>query len=237
MTTPKIVTEDEWLPARMALLRKEKAFAKARDELTRARQALPWVRVDQEYVFDGPNGERSLSDLFDGRSQLIVYHFMYHPSWGGDACPSCSFWADNFNGIIVHLNARDVSMVAISKARVDQIQAYRKRMGWSFEWLSSHDNDFNRNYGVGFSTEELEKGENYYNYGTQRPAREEMHGMSVFAKDDDGGVFHTYSSYSRGIDMLNCAYQYLDTVPKGRDEASLPWIQAWVRRHDEYDER
>lgn len=233
---PQIVTKNQWLEARKALLQKEKAFTKERDALTRARQALPWVKVEQEYAFDGPNGGRSLSELFDGRSQLIVYHFMYHPSWEDDACPSCSYWADNFNGTIVHLNARDVSMVAISKARSDQIEAYKKRMGWSFEWLSSHDNDFNRDYGVGFSAEEMEKGEGYYNYTTQHLAREELPGMSVFARGQDGDVFHTYSSYGRGIDMINGTYHLLDTVPKGRDEASLPWNQAWVRRHDEYDQ-
>lgn len=230
----KIVSKEQWLEARKALLEEEKAFTKERDALTRARQAMPWVEVEKNYVFAGQSGQRSLSDLFDGRSQLIVYHFMYHPSWGGDACPSCSFWADNFNGAIVHLNARDVSMVALSKARPEQIEAYKKRMGWSFEWLSSYDNDFNRDFGVGFSAEEMEKGEGYYNYKTQPLAREELPGMSVFARGQDGGVFHTYSSYGRGIDMINGAYHLLDTVPKGRDEASLPWNQAWVRRHDEY---
>ena len=232
--TPKIVTREQWLNARKTLLEKEKAFTKARDALTQERQAMPWVKVEKNYLFADASGKRSLPDLFGGRSQLIVYHFMYHPDWGGDACPSCSYWADNFNGIIVHLNARDVSMVAISKARVDQIEAYRKRMGWSFEWLSSYENDFNRDFGVGFTAEEMESGEGYYNYKMQSIPREEMPGMSVFALGQDGEVYHTYSSYGRGIDMINGAYHLLDMVPKGRDEDSLPWNQAWVRRHDEY---
>ncbi|MGI9302999.1 MAG: DUF899 domain-containing protein, partial [Gammaproteobacteria bacterium] len=210
---------------------------KQRDELTRARQALPWVKVDKSYVFDGPNGKESLSDLFDGRSQLIVYHFMYHPSWGDEACKSCSFWADNFNGIIVHVNARDVSMVAISKARLEQIDTYKRRMGWSFKWLSSCDNDFNRDYHVSFTDEEVATGKGYYNYGIRPAPREELPGMSVFAKDDDGEVFHTYSAYARGLDMVNGAYHYLDTVPKGRDEDGLPWNQAWICRHDEYGKK
>lgn len=234
MKAPKVVSEEDWFEARKTLLAKEKAFTKQRDELTRDRQALPWVKVQKNYIFDGPNGKESLSDLFDGRSQLIVYHFMYHPSWGDEACMSCSFWADNFNGIIVHLNARDVSMVVISKARRPQIDAYQQRMGWSFKWLSSYDNDFNRDYHVSFTDEEVAKDEGYYNYSIQRIPREELPGMSVFAKNDAGEVFHTYSAYARGIDMVNGAYHYLDTVPKGRDETELAWNQAWVRRHDEY---
>jgi predicted dithiol-disulfide oxidoreductase (DUF899 family) len=234
MNPPKIVDRESWLEARLKLLAKEKAFDKERDALTRTRQALPWVAVEKEYVFGGPAGPETLSDVFDGRSQLIVYHFMYHPSWGDQACPSCSFWADNFNGIIVHLNARDVSMVAISKATIDQINAYKKRMGWSFKWLSSYSNEFNRDYSVSFTDDEVANEDAYYNYKRQRVPREEMPGMSVFAKDDGGMIYHTYSSYGRGIDMINGAYHLLDRVPKGRDEAGLPWNQAWTRRHDEY---
>lgn len=235
MKATKVVSEVEWLKAREELLAKEKAFDKQRDELTRARMALPWVKVETNYVFDGPNGRESLADIFEGRSQLIVYHFMYHPSWGDEPCKSCSFWADNFNGIMEHLNARDVTMVAISKAKQSQIDAYHKRMGWSFKWLSSYDNEFNRDYHVSFTDEEVANGNAYYNYREQRVPREEMTGMSVFAKDDDGDVFHTYSSYARGVDMINGAYHLLDRVPKGRDEDDLPWTQAWTQRHDEYN--
>lgn len=234
MKAKNVVDRDTWLEARLDLLAKEKAFDKQRDELSRIRQALPWVKVSSNYVFEGPNGKESLSDLFEGRSQLIVYHFMYHPSWGDQPCKSCSFWADNFNGTIVHLNARDVSMVVISKAKQSQIAAYIKRMGWSFKWLSSYDNDFNRDYHVSFTDEEVANENAYFNYKMQRVPREEMPGMSVFAMDDDGDVYHTYSSYQRGIDMINGAYHLLDRVPKGRDEDELPWNQAWTQRHDEY---
>jgi predicted dithiol-disulfide oxidoreductase (DUF899 family) len=234
MKATNVVNEEEWLKARKELLAKEKVFDKKRDKLTRARQAMPWVKVNKSYVFDSPNGRESLSDLFEERSQLIVYHFMYHPSWGDQPCRSCSFWADNFDGIIVHLNARDVSMVAISKAKLSQLCAYHKRMGWSFKWLSSYDNEFNRDYHVSFTDEEVASENGYFNYRKQRVPREEMPGMSVFAKDHEGNVFHTYSSYARGIDMINGAYHLLDRVPKGRDEGELPWSQAWIQRHDEY---
>lgn len=235
MEPTKVVDRETWLKARLELLDREKALDKDRDALTRARQALPWVAVDKTYVFDGPSGQQDLSDLFEGRSQLIVYHFMYHPSWGDEPCRSCSFWADNFNGIIVHLNARDVSMVAVSKAKIAQIERYRQRMGWSFHWLSSYSNDFNRDFHVSFTDDEVAREDGYYNYKRQRVPREEMPGMSVFAKGEDGTVYHTYSSYGRGIDMINGAYHLLDRVPKGRDEDDLPWNQAWVQRHDEYD--
>ena len=176
MKARNVVDRATWLEARMQLLAKEKALDKQRDELTRARQAMPWVKVSTDYVFDGPNGRESLADLFEGRSQLIVYHFMYHPSWGENACKSCSFWADNFNGVIVHLNARDVSMVAISKARQSQIAAYQQRMGWTFKWLSSYDNEFNRDYHVSFTEEEVAKESGYFNYKTQRVAVAELPG-------------------------------------------------------------
>jgi predicted dithiol-disulfide oxidoreductase (DUF899 family) len=233
MSIPRIVTADEWLAARQQLLAQEKAFTKQRDALTKARQALPWVKVEKKYLFEGPRGPVSLSDLFDGRSQLIVYHFMFHPSWDV-GCASCSFFADSFNGVICHLNARDVSMVAISKATIDQIEAYRKRLGWSFAWVSSHANEFNRDYHVSFSDQEVEAGKGYYNYGMNSIGREEMPGMSVFFRDDSGGVFHTYSSYARGLEIYSTAYHYLDTVPKGRDEDDMPWNQAWIKRNDEY---
>jgi predicted dithiol-disulfide oxidoreductase (DUF899 family) len=235
MRPHKVVSEAKQLEARKAFLAKEKEFTRLRDQLSQERRELPWVKVDKEYVFDGPNGQETLAGLFGTRSQLIVYHFMYHPSWE-EGCPSCSFWADNFNGIIVHLNHRDVSMVAISKAPLKQLEAYRKRMGWSFKWLSSADNDFNRDYNVSFTTEELAKGDVYYNYKMGVFPSEEAPGVSVFYKDEHGDIFHTYSSYARGLDMLNDAYHYLDIVPKGRDEGNLPWTMAWLRRHDSYED-
>ena len=230
----RVVSREEWLAERMALLEQEKAFNRQRDDLTRQRQALPWVRIDKPYVFEGPEGKESLADLFDGRGQLIVYHFMYHPSWGDQPCRSCSFWADNFNGIGAHLNARDVNLVAVSKAALGQIEAYRRRMGWAFKWVSSHDNDFNADFHVGFSEDDKARNEITYNYARRPFGREELPGASVFARSDAGEVFHTYSTYARGLDMLNGAYHFLDIAPKGRDEDGLEWKQAWVRRHDEY---
>lgn len=234
MKPPVIANDEAWLAARLELLDKEKALDKQRDEVTRSRQGMPWRKVEKNYEFDGPDGKETLADLFEGRSQLIVYHFMYHPSWGDETCKSCSFWADNFDGIIVHLQARDVSMVAISKAKQSQLAAYQKRMGWKFKWLSAHENDFNRDFHVSFTKQEVENGNAYFNYRRQRVPSQEMPGMSVFARDDGGNVYHTYSSYSRGIDMINGAYHLLDRVPKGRDEDGLSWNQAWIKRHDEY---
>lgn len=236
MKASQVVDRETWLQARLELLAREKSFDRMRDELTGTIRAMPWVRVETDYVFDGPDGEESMADLFEDRSQLIVYHFMYHPDWGDQPCRSCSFWADNFNGVIVHLNARDVIMVAVSRARRPQLEAYQERMGWTFKWLSSYGNTFNRDFQVSFTDEEVANENGYYNYKKQRVPRREMPGMSVFAKDDEGIVYHTYSSYGRGIDMINGAYHLLDRVPKGRDEDDLPWNQAWVRRHDEYGE-
>ncbi len=222
MKAKHVVSQNEWLEARLDLLAKEKAFDKQRDELTRARQAMPWVKVDTGYLFDGPNGQASLTDLFGACSQLLVYHFMYHPSWGDEPCKSCSFWADNFNGITEHLKALDVSFVLISKATYAQIEAYQRRMGWSLRWFSSHDNTFNLDYHVSFTDEEVANGNGYYNYQSQRIPAEELPGISVFAKDEQGAVYHAYSSYGRGTDMINGAYHLLDRVPKGRDEAGCP---------------
>ena len=230
----RVVSREEWLEERVALLEKEKAFNRQRDALSRERQALPWVKIDKPYVFEGRQGKEALVDLFDGRSQLIVYHFMYHPSWGEEPCRSCSFWADNFNGIGVHLNARDVNLVAVSKATLGQIEAYRQRMGWAFKWVSSHDNDFNADFHVGFSEDDRTRNEITYNYATRPFGREELPGASVFARNEANEVFHTYSTYARGLDMLNGAYHFLDIAPHGRDEDSLEWKQAWIRRHDEY---
>ena len=231
----KVVSEEEWINARKELLKKEKEFTALRDQLSQQRRDLPWVAVNKEYVFEGQNGKQTLSELFDGRSQLIVYHFMFDPSWEA-GCPSCSFWADNFNGIIVHLNQRDVTMIAVSRAPYSKLAAYQKRMGWDFKWFSSYDTDFNFDYHVSFTQEELAKNEAFYNYTIYRPSPSaEREGVSVFFKDSRGRVFHTYSAYARGIDMLNVTYHYLDLVPKGRDEATHDFPQFWVRRHDEYD--
>jgi predicted dithiol-disulfide oxidoreductase (DUF899 family) len=229
--THTIVAHDEWVGARKALLVKEKEFTRLRDELSRERRELPWEHVDKEYVFDGPGGRQSLAELFGGRRQLVVYHFMFGPDdeWD-EACPHCSFWADNFDPIVVHLNARDIAMVAVSRAGIDKIERYRKRMGWTFTWLSSGDGDFNFDYAASFRPDELETP--VFNYGTLAPGRPDREGVSVFVKDGDE-IFHAYSTYARGIDMLNTAYHYLDIVPGGRgEEENHP--QYWVRRHDEY---
>jgi predicted dithiol-disulfide oxidoreductase (DUF899 family) len=237
-----VVSHEEWLAAREAFLRKEKEFTKLRDELNEQRRALPWERVVKKYVFDGADGKQTLEELFGGRSQLVVYHAMFNPkaatngtSWTQDgACHGCSFWLDNFAaGIIAHLNQRDVTLIAASRAPVASIAAYQKRMNWDFKWVSSGDGDFNFDHGVSFTAEELANKKAYYNYTLQDPLLTEREGISVFYKDAHGAVFHTYSAYARGIDMLNVAYHYLDIVPKGRDEGDRgPY---WVRRHDEYD--
>jgi predicted dithiol-disulfide oxidoreductase (DUF899 family) len=232
----KIVSESEWIEYRKALLKDEKEFTILCDKLSRQRRDLPWIAVNKEYIFEGPNGKQTLSELFDGRSQLVVYHFMFDPSWEA-ACPSCSFWADSFNGIIVHLNQRDVTMIAVSRARYSKVAAYQKRMGWDFKWMSSHNTDFNFDYGVSFTPEEFAKKQAYYNFITQDPHSSEREGVSVFYKDPAGRIYHTYSAYARGIDMLNTAYHYLDLVPKGRDEDGHEFPQFWVRRHDEYNSR
>jgi predicted dithiol-disulfide oxidoreductase (DUF899 family) len=226
----QVVTHDEWLAARKELLDQEKEFTRRRDELSARRRALPWERVDKEYVFDGPDGEETLADLFAGRSQLIVYHFMFDPEWD-EGCKSCSFWADNFDPNIVHLKARDVTMVAVSRAPFEKLAAYRDRMGWSFKWVSSAGTEFNFDYGASFTPDEADRP--VYNYGTLPPNISEREGLSVFYRDGSGAVFHTYSAYARGIDMVNAAYHYLDLVPKGRDEEAER-AQSWVRRHDEY---
>jgi len=232
----KVVSESEWIEARKELLKEEKEFTILRDQLSQQRRDLPWVQVNKEYVFDGPNGKQTLSELFDGRSQLIIYHLMYDPTWD-TACQSCSFWADNFNDIIVHLNQRDVTMIAISKAPYGKIDKYKKRMGWDFKWVSSFDTDFNRDYYVSFTSEELEKKEGFYNFTIQNPSVSELPGVSVFYKDSSGKIFHTYSAYARGIDILNNTYNYLDLVPKGRDEDVYDFPMEWVRRHDEYNNK
>jgi predicted dithiol-disulfide oxidoreductase (DUF899 family) len=225
-----VVSHEQWLAARTAFLAKEKEFTRLRDELSRQRRELPWEAVQKEYVFEGPDGKETLGELFDGRSQLIVYHFMFDPGWEA-GCAHCSFWADNFNPVIVHLNQRDTSMIAVSRAPYRKLAAYEKRMGWNFKWVSSHSNDFNFDYYVSFKPEELAKKEAFYNYVRQNPGAE-REGTSVFYKDAAGRIFHTYSTYARGLDLQNTAYNYLDLTPKGRDEGGRS--QFWVRRHDEY---
>jgi predicted dithiol-disulfide oxidoreductase (DUF899 family) len=227
-----IVSQDEWLAARKALLAKEKKFSKARDQLSATRRALPWVEIDKPYTFDTASGKQSLADLFDGRGQLIIYHFMLGPGWK-DGCPSCSFLADHFDGAVAHLAQRDVTLVVVSRAPLAEIEAYKKRMGWKFKWVSSYGNDFNHDFHVSFTKEETEKGAEY-NYAVGKIPSEELPGLSAFIKDG-GAIFHTYSSYARGLDTLVGTYNFLDLAPKGRDEDALPWTMAWVRRHDEYE--
>jgi predicted dithiol-disulfide oxidoreductase (DUF899 family) len=235
MESHRVVSRDQWIEERKALLAREKEFTRLRDELSRESRELPWVRVDKEYVFEGANGEQNLSELFAGGQQLIVYHLMFDPSWE-EACSRCSFWADNFNGVLVHLNQRDANLVAISRAPLKKLAAFRKRMGWSFNWLSSSGNDFNYDYGVSFTPDQLSQGAVIYNYRQVKNSMTERPGVSVFYKDPAGTIYHTYSCYSRGLDMLNLAYHYLDLTPKGRDEEGLPFPMAWVRYHDAYSE-
>ena len=230
---PKVVSQTEWLAARKELLSREKEFTRLRDELSRQRRELPWEKVEKAYVFDGPNGKETLADLFGGKSQLIVYHFMFGPGWE-EGCPSCSLLSDHIDGSVVHLAARDVRFAVVSRAPLAQIEAFKKRMGWRFHWVSSYENDFNRDYHVSFTKEELAKGQMYYNYVMQQFPSEEGPGASVFYKDGAGNVFHTYSSYGRGLDMMIGAYNWLDLAPKGRDEDGLAYTMAWVRHHDKY---
>ena len=229
----RVASQEEWLAARRQLLRKEKEFTRLRDQLSAERRELPWVKVEKDYIFDTPNGKETLADLFDGRSQLMVYHFMFGPAWE-QGCPSCSFLSDHIDGANWHLPHRDVTLLAASRAPLAQIEAFKQRMGWRFKWVSSYGNDFNRDFHVSFTPEEMAQGEVYYNYGMTEFPSEEAPGISVFYKDPGGAVFHTYSAYARGLDMLMGAYNYLDLAPKGRDEGALPWTMAWVRHHDRY---
>ena len=229
MTDHTVVGHDEWVAARTALLAKEKEFTRSRDDLSRQRRELPWERVAKQYVFEGPRGSETLLDLFNGRSQLIVYHFMFEPE-GDVGCPHCSFWADSFDRNVVHLAAHDTTLVAVSRASVAKLESYRRRMGWGFHWTSSGDGDFNADLCVSFTPDEYES--RVYNYGSQAPGLADREGVSVFVRVGDD-VFHTYSAYARGIDLLNSAYNYIDLTPRGRDEEGRQ-PQYWVRRHDEY---
>ena len=227
-----IVSESEWLVARRDLLRREKELTRLRDQVSEHRRQLPWVRVEKEYVFAGPDGKETLAGLFDGRSQLIVYHFMLGPGWE-EGCKSCSYLADHFDGANIHLPHRDVTFIAVSRAPLPEIQAYQKRMGWRFRWVSSNENDFNFDYHVSFTPEEEKKNEVCYNYQKQEFMSDELPGLSVFCRDEEGAVYHTYSTYARGLDGLVGTYQFLDLVPKGRGENPESTMD-WVRRHDEY---
>lgn len=233
MAEPRVVSRQEWLAARKALLAQEKAFTRQRDEIARARRELPWVKVGKDYLFDAPEGERSLAQLFGARSQLIVYHFMLGPGWEA-GCKSCSFLADHFEGSLPHLAARDLSFVAVSRAPLAEIEKFRKRMGWNFPWVSSHGNDFNFDFHVSFRKEDMGK-QVEYNYASGKASMEELPGASAFYKDAQGAVFHTYSTYARGLDAMIGAYNWLDIAPRGRDEDKLQFTMAWVRHHDSYE--
>ena len=233
----RIVSRDEWLIERKQHLVREKELTRLRDELSRERRSLPWVRIEKDYIFDGPNGPESLADLFDGRNQLLVYHFMFGPNWE-QGCPSCSFVSDHYDPAIVHLAHRDVTLRVVSRAPIERIDAFRKRMGWQFHWVSSFRNDFNFDFNVSFPADRA--GDTItYNYAehprTADFASEEAPGISAFARGEDGAIYHTYSSYTRGLDVLIGTYNLLDLVPKGRDEDELPYGMAWVRHHDRYD--
>jgi predicted dithiol-disulfide oxidoreductase (DUF899 family) len=234
MMSHKIISQAEWVAARKDLLAREKEFTRQRDELSRRRRELPWVKVEKNYIFDGPEGKETLADLFGERSQLIVYHFMFDPEWS-QGCKSCSFLADHYNPAIVHLNHRDVSMVTVSRAPINKLLAFRERMRWTFKWVSSFESDFNRDFHVTFTEEEQSRGNTNYNYEMKPFPVTEAPGMSVFFKDEAGNIFHTYSSYARGLDIFIGAYNLLDIVPKGRDEEGVPTM-SWLRHHDRYDD-
>lgn len=229
----EVLSHEEWIAARKALLASEKKFTQLREELSQQRRDLPWEKVQKQYAFDGPKGKETLAELFGGKSQLVVYHFMFAPGQE-QGCPHCSFWADHYDGIGIHLNHRDVNFVVISRAPLNKIDAFKKRMGWRFTWVSSGQTDFNYDFQASFTPEAIEKKKIYYNYQDLAMGMADREGISVFYKDDQGAIFHTYSCYARGIDMVNATYQFLDLVPRGRDE--LPGHpQDWVRYHDKYE--
>jgi len=227
------VEKSERTSARRELLAAEKSLQAARDELAIKRRALPAIRLEVDYEFLGENGSQSLTSLFGDQSQLLVYHFMFHPDWD-EGCKSCSFWADSFDGAIAHLTARNVAFAVISRGPLDKLLAYRQRMGWSFPWLSSLGSSFNYDFEVSFTPEQMKGKSATYNYDDGADVGSEMPGVSVFRRDDDGAIYHTYSCFARGLDTLNPVYQLLDLVPKGRDEADLPYPMDWVRRNDDY---
>jgi predicted dithiol-disulfide oxidoreductase (DUF899 family) len=234
MPSFRVVSREEWLTARKELLRREKELTRLRDELSAARRELPCVQVQKPYVFEGAQGRQSLAELFDGCSQLVVYHFMFGPDWSA-GCPSCSFAADHIDGMLPHLRQRDVQVLAVSRAPYPKIAAFKRRMGWRFDWVSSYDTDFNYDFQVSHTPQDIANQKAIYNYEPIRFESEEMPGISVFYKDDSGNVFHTYSSYARGCETLLTTYNVLDLVPKGRDEDTLDFTMAWVRYHDQYE--
>ena len=228
-----VVSRDEWLQARKELLAKEKEFTRLRDHVTQQIRSLPWERVEKSYVFQGSNGEEALAGLFGDHNQLAVYHFMLGPGWA-EGCPSCSFLADSFDGIPIHLANRNVAFLAVSRAPLEEIDAYKRRMGWSFKWVSSNGSDFNFDFGVSFENEDVDAGKASYNYSPITGIGEEMPGASFFYKDGDA-IYHTYSTYGRGLDILIGTYNWLDLAPRGRDEDELDYTMSWVRRHDQYE--
>jgi predicted dithiol-disulfide oxidoreductase (DUF899 family) len=229
-----VVSRDRWIAARKKLLQHEKELTHLRDQLARERRALPWERIEKDYVFDTPEGRRKLADLFEGRRQLLVQHFMLGPGWE-EGCKSCSFMADHVDGMNAHLGHRDVTFVAISRAPLAEIERFRQRMGWKFKWVSSNDSDFNFDFGVSFTPDQVAKGKIGYNYGTSPHVNDELPGVSAFYKDDAGAVFHTYSTYGRGVEVMMGTYNMLDLTPKGRDERDVPNKMEWVRHHDRYE--
>src|SRR5271168_1004521 len=231
--THKVVSPAEWLAARMEFLRKEKEFTRLREELSRERLELPWEKVEKNYTFEGPEGKETLSSLFGGRSQLLVYHFTFGPGWT-EGCRACSFVADHIDGAAIHTAQRDVTLLAVSRATLPEIQAFQKRMGWRFKWVSSSGNGFNFDYHVSFTKLEKAGGKVRYNYAMREFPSEEGPGLSAFYKNEGGEIFHTYSTYARGLDILLNAYNYLDFAPKGRDEGGLGQTMSWVRHHDRY---
>lgn len=230
----RVVTHNRWLAARTALLEKEKELTRLHDQLARQRRNLPWELVEKPYTFNAPEGRIAFADLFGRHSQLIVYHFMFAPEWE-QACKHCSFWVDHLHATLPHLAARDVALACVSRAPLSKIKPFKKRMGWKFPWVSSLDSDFNYDFQVSFRPEQLQRSLVYYNYRDSKMKASDLPGTSVFYKDKAGRIFHTYSCYARGLEPFNGTYQLLDLVPKGRDEAGLPWSMAWVKYHDEYD--
>ena len=231
----EVVSKERWTEARKALLAREKELTRLRDDLSRQRRELPWEKVEKPYVFIGPQGKQTLGELFGKRSQLLVYHFMLGPGWE-EGCKSCSFLADQIDGIAVHLAHRDATLVVASRAPLTEIETFKKRMSWRFPWVSSNGSDFNFDYHVSFSKEDRVDGKVYYNYGMGGFPQDEGPGLSVFSKNESGEIFHTYSTYGRGLDILLGAYNYLDMTPKGRDEDGLAFSMAWIRHHDRYEE-
>jgi predicted dithiol-disulfide oxidoreductase (DUF899 family) len=228
----RVVSREEWLKERLALLAEEKELTHRREALANKVRELPWVKVEKHYVFDAPSGKASLAELFGSKSQLVVYHFMFDPTWS-QGCKSCSFIADHYNAIVIHLAHRDISFLTVSKAPIEKIEQFRVRMGWSFPWVSGANTDFGNDFGVSFSDQELAEGKTVYNFNRKPYPIRELPGLSVFAKDAAGNIYHTYSTYARGLDNFLTAYQYMDVTPKGRDEAETPNM-GWLRHHDRY---